>query len=165
MTEAPAVRWFVHSSGGADVRPSDGSLSTVAPTMEPVDSFNCGTTADAIGDGAHGLRYSSPVFLSPLSVNGPVAFELYAASSTAVEFTVMIVDHGPDRRDNFVGSASAGADRGDSTVTLDFGALEHTFGIGHRVRVDIGATSHEGLAALQVFHDAVRPSSLVLSVG
>ena len=165
MSDAPAVRWFAHSSGGADVRPSDGSLSTVAPTMEPVDSFVCGTTAEAIGEGGHGLRYSSPVFLAPLAVAGPVTFELHAASSSAVEFTAMIVDHGPDRRDNFVGSATAGAETGDSTVTLDFGALEYTFGIGHRVRVDIGATSHEGLAALQVFHDAVRPSCLVMSVG
>ena len=163
MTDSPAVRWFVHSGGGADARPSDGSLSTVAPTMEPVDSFNCGSTAEAIGEGAHGLRYSSPVFLAPLAVSGPVTFELHAASSSAVEFTVMIVDHGPDRRDNFVGSATGGADGGDSPVLLDFGTIEYTFGIGHRVRVDIGATS-EGLAALQVFHDAVRPTCLVLTV-
>ena len=164
MTDAPAVRWFVHSSGCADARPSDGSLSTVAPTMEPVDSFNCGSTTEAIGDGGHALRYSSPVFLAPLAVDGRVVLELYAASSSAVEFTVMIVDHGPDRRDNFVGSASAAADGGDAPVTLDFGTLEYTFGIGHRVRIDIGATSHEGVAALQVFHDAVRPTCLVLTV-
>jgi hypothetical protein len=132
--------------------------------MEPVDSFNCGSTTEAIGEGAHALRYSSPVFLAPLAVSGPVAFELYAATSSAAEFTVMIVDHGPDRRDNFVGSASAGAEGGDSIVTLDLGALEYTFGIGHRVRVDIGATSREGVAAVQVFHDAVHPSCLVLSV-
>jgi hypothetical protein len=162
-----AERWFLHSSGCADARPSDGSLSTVAPTMEPVDSFNCGTTADAFGgDGGHGLRYSSPVFLTPLAVDGAVRFELHAASSgDGVEYTAMVVDHGPDRRDTFVGSSTAAAGAGAASVTLEFGTVTHTFGVGHRLRIDISATGRDGLTALQVFHDAVRPSCLVLAVG
>jgi hypothetical protein len=157
-------RWFLHSGGSADTRPSDGTLSTVAATMEPVDSFNCGTFADALGETAHGLRYTSPVFVAPLAVDGSVTLDLHAAWSSAVEFTAMIVDHGPDRRDNFVGSATASPDEGDASATLDFGAITHTFGVGHRLHLDITATSREGLAALQVLHDAVHPSCLNLPV-
>jgi predicted acyl esterase len=161
---ADPQRWFLHSGGGADTRPSDGTLSTVAATMEPVDSFNCGTSAEALGDVAHGLRYASPVFVAPLAVDGAVIVDLYAVSSSVVEFTAMIVDHGPDRRDNFVGSATASPGDTDAPVTLEFGEVAHTFGVGHRLHLDITATSREGLAALQVFHDAVHPSCLTLPV-
>lgn len=155
-------RWFLHSGGGADTRPSDGTLSTVAATMEPVDSVVCGSMADALGEVAHGLRYASPVFVAPLAIDGAVSLDLYVASSAAVEFTAMIVDHGPDRRDNFVGSATASRVVGDGPVTLDFGAIEYTFGVGHRLHLDLTAASHDGLAALQVRHDAVHPSCLSL---
>jgi hypothetical protein len=40
--------------------------------------------------------------------------------------------------------------------------LDHTFAIAHRLRLDVGAASKSGLAAQQVFHDAVRPSCVVL---
>ena len=156
MTTTPQ-RWYLHSSGGAGSRPSDGSLSTVAPTMEPVDSFNCGAPS------TEALRYSSPVFLAPRVVRGRVLVELYGASSSVdVEFTATLVDIGPDLTGAVIASATGRASAGASFIAIDLGDLDHTFAIAHRLRLDFGAASSSGLAAQQVFHDAVRPSCVVL---
>ena len=153
-----AARWYLHSGGGANLRPSDGSLSTVAPTMEPVDSFNCGAP------NAETLRYSSPVFIAPLAVRGPVVVELYGASSAVdAEFAATLVDIGPDLTGAVIASATGRAPADGSKITIDLGDLDHTFAIAHRLRLDFGAASGSGLAAQQVFHDAVRPSCVVLS--
>ena len=154
-----AARWYLHSGGGANLRPSDGSLSVVAPTMEPVDSFNCGVANPET------LRYSSPVLIAPLVVRGPVVVELYGASSaTDAEFAATLVDIAPDLTGAVIASATGRA-TGASFIAIDLGDLDHTFAIAHRLRLDFGAASSSGLAAQQVFHDAVRPSCLVLSVG
>jgi predicted acyl esterase len=157
-------RWYLHSGGGASSRPSDGSLSMVAPTMEPVDSFNCGTATHELMPSSEMLSYASPVFIEPLVVKGTVVAELYAVSSSVdTEFTTTLVDVGPDRRDTvitFVAGSSAAVDA--THIAIDFGELAHTFDIGHRLRVDIGASNRGGLAAQQVFHDAVRPSCVAL---
>jgi predicted acyl esterase len=152
-------RWYLHSAGGAHHRPSDGSLSTVAPTMEPVDSFNCGAPI------AETLRYSSPAFMVPLVIAGTVAVELYAASSsTDIEFAATIVDIGLDLNGTVVASATGTAIATDEThIVIELGDLDHTFSVGHRLRFDIGAANRSGLAAQQVFHDAVRPSCIVWS--
>ena len=147
-----AARWYLHSGGGAHNQPSDGSLSTIVPTMEPVDSFNCGSP------NAETLRYSSPVFVAPLVVRGPVTVELFATSSSAdVEFAATLVDIGPDLTGAVIASATARA-VGEQHIAVDLGDVDHTFAIGHRLRVDLGAANKSGLAAQQVFHDAVRPS-------
>ena len=146
-------RWYLHSGGGAHNRPSDGSLSTVAPTMEPVDSFNSGAPSPET------LRYSSPVFVTPLVVRGTVVVDLYAASSSSdVEFTATLVDIAPDLTGAVIASAT-GRVAGDAQhIAIDLDAVDHTLAIGHRLRVDVGAANRAGLAAQQVFHDAVRPS-------
>jgi predicted acyl esterase len=152
-----AARWYLHSSGGANLRPSDGSLSMVAATMEPVDSFNCGAP------NAESVRYSSPVFIAPLAVRGRVVVELYGASSAAdAEFAATLVDIAPDLTGAVIASATGRASDDATHIAIDLGDLEHTFTIAHRMRLDVGATSRGGLAAQQVFHDAVRPSCLVL---
>ena len=152
-----AARWYLHSGGGANLRPSDGSLSAVAPTMEPVDSFNCGAASPET------LRYSSPVFIAPLVVRGSVVVELYGASSAAdVEFAVTVVDIGPDLTGAVIASATGRAAADGAKIAIDLGDLDHTFAIAHRLRLDVGAASKSGLAAQQVFHDAVRPSCVVL---
>jgi predicted acyl esterase len=150
----------LHSAGGANARPSDGSLSTVTPTMEPVDSFN----SDA--SNSETLRYSSPVFLAPLHVRGPAAVELYGASSSAeVELTATIVDIGPDLTGAVIASATGAATASDAAhIAVDLGDLDHTFAVGHRLRLDFGAASSGGLSAHHVFHDAVRPSCVVLPI-
>jgi predicted acyl esterase len=151
-----AARWYLHSGGGAHNQPSDGSLSTVVPTMEPVDSFNCSAP------NAETLRYSSPVFVAPLVVRGPVSAELYAVSSSAgAEFAVTLVDIGPDLTGAVIASATARA-AGEQHIAVDLGDIDHAFATGHRLRVDLGAANTSGLAAQQVFHDAVRPSCIVL---
>ena len=151
------ARWYLHSGGGANLRPSDGSLSAVAPTMEPVDSFNCGAP------NAETLRYSSPVFIAPLVVRGPVIIELYGVSSAAdAEFAATLVDIGPDLTGAVVASATGRASADGVKITVALGDLDHTFAIAHRLRLDLGAASKSGLAAQQVFHDAVRPSCVVL---
>jgi hypothetical protein len=152
-----AARWYLHSGGGAHNQPSDGSLSTVVPTMEPIDSFNCG------GPNAETLRYSSPVFVAPLVVHGAVSVELYAASSSPdAEFAVSIVDIGPDLTGAVIASATARTAGDAQPVAIDLGDVDHTVAVAHRLRVDVGAKSTSGLAAQQVFHDAVRPSCVVL---
>ena len=152
-----AARWYLHSGGGANLRPSDGSLSTVAPTMEPVDSFNCGAPNPET------LRYSSPVFIAPLVVRGPVVVELYGASSAGdAEFAATLVDIGPDLTGAVVASATARAAADGQKIAIDLGDLDLTFAIAHRLRLDLGAASGTGLAAQQVFHDAVRPSCILL---
>ena len=154
-----AARWYLHSGGGANLRPSDGSLSAVAPTMEPVDSFNCGVANPET------LRYSSPVFIAPLVVRGPVVVELYGASSAVdAEFAATLVDIAPDLTGAVIASATGRAAAGASPIAIDLGDLDHTFAIAHRLRLDFGAASSSGLAAQQVFHDAVRPSCVVLPV-
>jgi len=152
-------RWYLHSGGGAHSRPSDGSLSTVAPTMEPIDSFNCGAPI------AETLRYSSPAFMVPLVIAGHVAVELYAASSSAdIEFAATVVDIGPDLNGTVVASATGAVIATEAThIIIELGELDHTFAIGHRLRFDVGAANRSGLAAQQVFHDAVRPSCLVVA--
>lgn len=152
-----AARWYLHSGGGAHNQPSDGSLSTVVPTMEPVDSFNCGAP------NAETLRYSSPVFVAPLVMRGPVTVELYAASSSAdADFAATLVDIGPDLTGAVIASATARSAGDAQHVVIDLGEVDHTFAIAHRLRVDVGAENHSGVAAQQVFHDAVRPSCVVL---
>ena len=154
------ARWYLHSGGGANLRPSDGSLSAVAPTMEPVDSFNCGAP------NAETLRYSSPVFIAPLVVRGPVVIELYGASSAVdAEFAATLVDIGPDLTGAVIASATGRAAAAGLRIAIDLGDLDHTFAVAHRLRLDFGAVSSSGLAAHQVFHDAVRPSCVVLPVG
>jgi predicted acyl esterase len=153
-----AARWYLHSGGGANLRPSDGSLSTVAPTMEPVDSFNCGAPNPET------LRYSSPVFIAPLVVRGSVVVELYGVSSAVdAEFAATLVDIGPDLTGTVIASATARAAADGLKIAIDLGDLDHTFAIAHRLRLDLGAASGTGLAAQQVFHDAVRPSCVVLA--
>jgi predicted acyl esterase len=129
--------------------------------MEPVDSFNCGAPI------AETLRYSSPAFMVPLVITGPVAVELYAASSSVdIEFAATIVDIGPDLNGTVVASATGAAITSDAThIVIELGDLDHTFAIGHRLRFDVGAANRSGLAAQQVFHDAVRPSCLVVATG
>ena len=127
--------------------------------MEPVDSFNCGAPS------AETLRYSSPAFIAPLIVRGPVVVELYGASSSAdAEFTATLVDIGPDLTGAVIASATGRAVADGAYIAIDLGDLDHTLAIAHRLRVDIGAASSAGLAAQQVFHDAVRPSCVVLPV-
>ena len=152
-----AARWYLHSGGGAHNQPSDGSLSTVVPTMEPIDSFNCG------GPNAETLRYSSPVLIAPLVVRGPVVVELCGASSAAdAEFAATLVDISPDLTGAVIASATARTSGDAQPVAIDLGDVDHTFAVAHRLRVDVGAKSSSGLAAQQVFHDAVRPSCVVV---
>ena len=127
--------------------------------MEPVDSFNCGAPS------AETLRYSSPAFIAPLIVRGPVVVELYGASSSAdAEFTATLVDIGPDLTGAVIASATGHTVADSTYIAIELGDLDHTLAIAHRLRVDIGAASSAGLTAQQVFHDAVRPSCVVLPV-
>jgi predicted acyl esterase len=102
------------------------------------------------------------VFIAPLVVRGRVVVELYGASSAVeAEFAATLVDIGPDLTGAVIASATGRAS-GDAThIVIDLGDLEHTFAIAHRMRLDVGAASSAGLAAQQIFHDAVRPSCVV----
>ena len=125
--------------------------------MEPVDSFNCGAPNPET------LRYSTPALLTPLVVQGPVVVELYGASSSAdAEFTATLVDIAPDLTGAVIASATGRVATGAPHIAIELGDVDHTLAIAHRLRVDIGASSRAGLAAQHVFHDAVRPSCVVV---
>ena len=99
----------------------------------------------------------------PSLFRGAVSAELYSGSSSAgAEFAVSIVDIAPDLTGAVIASATARATGDAQHLAIDLGEVDHTFAVAHRLRVDVGAKSSSGLAAQQIFHDAVRPSCVVL---
>jgi uncharacterized protein len=153
--------WYLHSYGRANTPDGDGTLSTIAPTMEPIDSFVCGVID--IDNRVGPLHYTSPVFVTRCTVDGATAVDLHASSSrNDSRIVVAVFDVQPDghRRQLATGRAMLAGDH----VRVECDSVSHTFEIGHRVGVEVLADSGSGLAAIQVFHDAVRPSALVLSV-
>jgi predicted acyl esterase len=157
-----ATRWYFHSYGRANTQDGDGTLSTVAATMEPVDSFVTGTRAvdSRIGP----VHYTSSVFVTAETVDGPAVVDLYAASSEDDTMVVVaIFDVHPDgqRRQLTNGRAALAGEH----VAVECAPFTHTFDPGHRASVEITADSQAPLVAAQIFHDAVRPSSVAFSSG
>lgn len=113
---ARPVRWFLHSGGNAGSVRGDGTLSTVPPDDEPVDTFtydpndpvptlagNNLTLPLGVMDQRPAeerrdvLVFTSAPLERPLEVTGPVTVELWAASSARdTDFTAKLVDVRPD---------------------------------------------------------------------
>jgi putative CocE/NonD family hydrolase len=117
------TRWtpyYLHSSGSANTRAGDGTLSPEPPAAEPPDRFAY-DPADPVPTrgGAHGsngrapgsfdqaevearpdvLVYTTAPLTEDVEVTGPVAVELWASSSALdTDFTAKLVDVYPDGR-------------------------------------------------------------------
>jgi putative CocE/NonD family hydrolase len=118
--QAQNTKYFLHSSGKANSLRGDGSLSTVAPKSEPVDSYvyNPANPTPTIGgplccDAEHMepgprdqrsvenrddvLVYSTAPLAQNLEVTGPVTATLFVKSSAVdTDFTAKLVDVSPD---------------------------------------------------------------------
>jgi putative CocE/NonD family hydrolase len=110
------TRYYCHSQGRANSRHGDGSLSTVPPDAEPVDTYiyNPNDPAPTRGGNTliipHGvadqrptedrpdvLVYTSDPLERDLEITGPIQVYLYAASSARdTDFTAKLVDVRPD---------------------------------------------------------------------
>jgi uncharacterized protein len=113
------TRYYYHSGGNANSREGDGSLTTIVPGEEPVDSYlynprnpaptKPGLTGEAVIMGAYDqqetekrsdiLVYSSEILPSDIEITGPIVIKLYAATTAAdTDFTGKLVDVFPDGR-------------------------------------------------------------------
>ena len=110
------TRYYLHSGGAANTRAGDGTLSTMPPDDEPVDSFVYDPLDPAptlrgntlmIPHGVQDQRpaedrpdvlvYTSDLLDSDLELTGPILVKLYAASSAIdTDFTAKLVDVRPD---------------------------------------------------------------------
>ncbi len=137
------------------------------------------------------LCYTSTPLAGDVEVAGPVRLELYARSSLAhTDFFGRLCDVYPDGRSVNVcdglfrvapGWGEAQPD-GSLRVEIDMWATAHRFRVGHRLRLQVSSSAHPrwsrnlgtgeatatgvGMAVARqtVYHDAARPSALVLPV-
>ena len=120
LARAQSTKYFLHSQGRAKTADGDGSLSTMAPGIEPTDQFvyDPAKPAPTVGgplccDSDHlapgprdqrsvearedVLVYSTSPLGHDLEVTGPVRLEFFASSSAVdTDFTAKLVDVAPD---------------------------------------------------------------------
>ena len=128
--------------------------------MEPADSLVCGVSVRTT-DGT--LWYATPHLLSPLTLAGAASVEIHLAASAPVEVAASLVALAPDGGRESLASGASPASEEAGAVVVILGELDVEMPVGHRFAVEVQATSSEPLAALQVFHDAVRASCLSLA--
>jgi uncharacterized protein len=168
----------------ADPTPALGGALLAMRGAGPVDNQDLEARDDV-------LCYTTEPLVEDLEVIGPVRLELYAASSLAhTDFFGRVCDVAPDGRSTNVcdGLARVAIEDGPAAwsngryVEVDLSWTAHRFRAGHSLRLQVSSGAHprwsrnlgtgtplgEGVemrAADQVvFHDAVRPSALVLPV-
>jgi len=110
------VPYFLHSGGRANSRFGDGSLSTKAPEVEPIDSYvydpmdpvlSVGGQSMGIPIGIYDqseiekrqdmLVFTTPRLVEPTVVAGPITVTLYASTDVEdTDFIAKLVDVGPD---------------------------------------------------------------------
>lgn len=111
-----AVEYRLHSTGRANSRFGNGTLSVDAPAIEPTDSYvydpldpvvSVGGMTMMMTSGVYDqaaseerqdiLVYSTPRLASPVAIAGPVSVTLFASSSAPdTDFTAKLVDVEPD---------------------------------------------------------------------
>jgi putative CocE/NonD family hydrolase len=137
------------------------------------------------------LCYTTPPLTRDVEIIGPVRLELFARSSLAhTDFFGRLCDVAPDGRSTNVcdglfrvepGRVAAGSD-GSLRLEIDMWAAAHRFRAGHRLRLGISSGAHPrwsrnlgtgeatatgarmAIAEQTIYHDAARPSALVLPV-
>jgi len=116
--------------------------------------------------------FTSEVLETNLEVTGPVHVELWVSSSGPIaDFIARLVDVQPDGRAlNLCEGVIRTSDSPGPIrrVSIDLGATSNLFRAGHRLRLDICSSSYPHYAPITesaehtIFHDAARPSHLVL---
>lgn len=116
LKRAQLTPFYFHSTGHANTRSGDGSLSKELPTKEPADSFTYDpkdpvpSTDDPAAMGARSvlderpvelrkdvLMFTSAVLQEPVEVTGPIRIKLWAASSAKdTDWAAKIIDVHPD---------------------------------------------------------------------
>jgi hypothetical protein len=120
LARARSTRYYLHSGGNAATSSGDGTLSTAAPETERADSYTYDPANpvptrggglccdnDHLPSGAFDQRaveerrdvlvFTTPAFTADFEVTGPIAVELYAASSAIdTDFTAKLVDVWPN---------------------------------------------------------------------
>lgn len=131
------------------------------------------------------LVYTSPPLARDLEIVGPVRLELFAQSSLAhTDFAGRLCDVHPNGRSINIcdGLCRINTGRDLGCVSVDMWATAYHFRAGHRLRLVVGSGAHphwnrnlgtdEPLATgtalcaadQTIYHDAARPSALVLPV-
>jgi putative CocE/NonD family hydrolase len=120
LARAKSMRYYLHSTSGANGLAGNGTLSTMAPGEEKSEQFVydpsdavptiggplcCGALPTGIGPEdqrpaearADVLVFTTPAFAKDFEVTGPVALDLYVSSSAVdTDFTGMLVDVWPN---------------------------------------------------------------------
>ncbi|HEY3844618.1 MAG TPA: CocE/NonD family hydrolase [Acidimicrobiales bacterium] len=168
----------------ADPTPSRGGPALLAKNAGPRDQRPRESRADV-------LTYTSAVMAHDVTVVGPLTATLYLRSSLEhTDFFVRLCDVSPKGKSTNVsdgivrltpGAVTAGED-GTFKLEIAMWPTAQTFKAGHRIRLQVSSGAHPlfarnpgsgerlGTAATlrpadqEVFHDARRPSCLVLPV-
>jgi len=168
----------------ADPTPALGGALLASRGAGPVDNCPLEARPDV-------LCYTTPPLTHAVEIMGPVRLELFARSSLAhTDFFGRLCDVHPDGRSINVcdglfrvtpGRTGAGPDD-CLRVEIDMWAAAHRFQVGHRLRLQVSSAAHPrwsrnlgsaeppvtgvGMAVAQqtIYHDAARPSALVLPV-
>ncbi len=120
------------------------------------------------------LVYSTPPLDQDVEVTGWITVELHAASSRSTsDFTAMLVDVAPDGYSRFLtdGIVRVRSDENQPfRREIDLWATSNVFRKGHRIRLYVSSSNFPRFAknplkaSQTVYHDAERPSALVLPV-
>jgi len=158
--------FYFHSAGKANSLKGDGSLSTMAPTVEPFDAYSYDPmdpvgmlwklTDGPVDDRVPTLRddvlcYTTDVMTESMEIIGPVSCVLYASSSAKdTDWHVRLVDVYPDGSARFLCHGMLRARFRNGVTAPEFMAPEETykfeFGMdaagvrvlpGHRLRVEV----------------------------
>jgi putative CocE/NonD family hydrolase len=121
------------------------------------------------------VSYTSSELASPLTIAGPVSIRLHASASTpSTDFAAKLVDVQPD---GYCANLADGILRvvslepGETLVVdIDLWAVAHTFGVGHRVRIEITGGSfprwdrnpNTGMASATALESELQPSTHVV---
>ena len=165
---------FFHSEGNAGAG-DDGVLDFVPPKDEPADSYHYDprdpvtitsdtdvwSRAASLPDRAEllgrddVLTFETGALLNDMDITGPIAVEIYAASSaTDTDFTAALVDVYPDGYSLLIQEGILRASFRDKdaepspivpgeiyTYTIDLWATSYTVPAGHRLRVEISSSN------------------------
>jgi putative CocE/NonD family hydrolase len=180
IPDAMPTKYFLHSQGRANSATGDGTLSTEPPGSEPPDHYvydpNDPTPSPPFANGhidgprdvspaaarPDVLVYSTPVLERDVEVIGPIAAQLFAATSARdTDWMVRLIDVQPDGRALFLAEGVMrarhryeqrnGAFRADRLsaiepnrvylYTIDFWRpTGNLFAKGHRIRVEISSS-------------------------
>jgi putative CocE/NonD family hydrolase len=163
---AEETKLYLHSSGQANTRDGNGSLTWAAPGEEPADSYTYdpahpvpSSEEDDAGPG-EGTRpndtrndvlvYRSDALTAPLTVIGSVVVNLIAASDGKdTDFTATLMDVGPDGRIFRVGAWALGIRRARFRKGLELEVLL-TPGVADTMPIQLYDVAHTFLAGHRI---------------